>query len=94
MYKSMIGSKWELKRRVLGNLTGEIGYCFAQYPDYDDSDEIGVQVIFPNGKYDGFSAHEQKDFLRYIGFDMRYIAYKFKNVMQVSRDFENGYWEW
>lgn len=91
---SMIGAKFEVigLAGMLGNPVGTIGYVFNEYPDYN-ADSVGVQIIFPNGNYDGFSAHEQKDYLRFIGFDLRYDCYEFKNVMQVSRDFNNGYWK-
>lgn len=92
--KSMIGATFTLTRSMLGNPAGVIGYVFNQYPDFDDSDEVGVQVIFPNGNYDGFSAHEQKDFLHFEGFDSEYVDYEFENVMQVSRDFRDSYWKW
>jgi hypothetical protein len=90
---SMIGAKFSLKRDVLCNPAGAIGYCFNQYPDFDTPDATGVQVIFPNGEYDGFSIREQKEFLNFLGFDKRYTNYKFSNVIIVARDYEKGYWK-
>jgi hypothetical protein len=93
---SMIGAKFEIIRPagILGNPVGTVGYTFNQYDDFNSPDKLGVQIIFPNGNYDGFSVHEQKDFLKFLGFDEQYTNYEFKNVIQVSRDFDRGYWKW
>ena len=94
MHQWMVGARYELLVPMLGNPAGVIGYCFDQYPDFDDSDEIGVQLIFPNGEYDGFSDHEQKEFLRFIDFDWRYVTYEFQNVIKVYEDYSKNYWRW
>lgn len=91
---SVVGRKYRLKVNVLGNPVGTIGYVFNQYKDFDYPNETGIQIIFPNGEYDGFSVNEQDNFLEEMGYDLRYIGYQFTNVMQVVRDFQNGYWEW
>jgi len=90
---SMIGWKMKLKVACLGNLAGTIGFVFNQYKDFDDQNGIGVQVIFPNGKYDGFSVEEQKQFLEEVYPVLEYAGYEFQNVMQVTRDFRAGYWD-
>lgn len=90
----MIGAKFKLKRDMLGAKAGDIGYVFDQYTDFDNPNEQGVQIIFPNGGYDGFSVKEQELFLEYLGIDMRYTAYEFRSVIQVSKDFMRGYWQW
>jgi hypothetical protein len=92
----MIGGIFEITRPagMLGNPVGTIGYVFNQYKDYDDPNEIGVQIIFPNGDYDGFSFHEQSLWLKCIGHDRRYEGYQFKSVMQLYKDFNSGYWKW
>lgn len=90
---SMIGWMFRLKVAMLGNQAGAVGYVFNQYPDFDDPNEIGVQVIFPNGDFDGFSVEEQKLFLEPIHPVLEYAGYEFKHVIQVSRDFEAGYWD-
>lgn len=91
---SMIGAKFKLLRPMLGAAEGEIGYVFNQYEDFDDETKLGVQIIFPNGEYDGFSAEEQELYLTYEGYDLRYVGYQFKHVMQVGRDYQNGFWKW
>ena len=88
-----IGSKFKLLKSMLGNSAGVIGYVFHQYKDYDDSDEIAIEIIFSNGNYDGFSKREQSDFLEYQGYNLEYAGYIFQNVIQVSKDFRNGYWK-
>ena len=90
----MIGSVWKLKVNCLGNPAGTIGYVFNEYADFDDPFALGVQIIWPNGEYDGFSIKEQEDFLEYVGYDMRYVDYKFTNVITMSRDYDRGYWAW
>jgi len=90
----MIGSRWILKVPCLGNPVGTVGYCFNEYKDFDDPNALGIQVIFPNGEYDGFSIKEQHNFLEYANYDMHYTDYKFTNVINVSRDFDKGYWTW
>ena len=92
--KNIVGAKYRLRVNVLGNPVGTVGYVFNQYSDFDYPNETGIQIIFPNGEYDGFSVNEQDNFLEYLGYDLRYVNYQFKNVMQVTRDFRNGYWEW
>jgi hypothetical protein len=90
--KCMIGARFILNRDCLGNKTGAMGYVFNEYQDYDDPTKIGVQIIFPNGEYDGFSWAEQQAFLTQIGVEERYTSYRFRNVIKVSRDFADGYW--
>jgi hypothetical protein len=88
----MIGYKYMLTNPLLGNPVGAIGYVFNQYPDYDNPRALGVQIIFPNGEYDGFSVKEQKRFLKFMGMDLRYADYEFRSVIQVGIDYEKGYW--
>lgn len=90
----MIGAKFKLKTPMLGVPVGSVGYVFNQYDDFDYPRELGVQIIFENGNYDGFSITEQEMFLEYLGYDTRYVGYKFKNVMQVYMDYRSGYWKW
>lgn len=89
----MVGAKFKLRVACLGNSIGTVGICFNEYQDFDYIDQTGVQVIFPNGEYDGFSVEEQKMFLEYVGHDLNCIGYRFKNVMEVAKDFRNGYWK-
>ena len=90
----MIGSVWALKVDCLGNPAGTLGYCFEEYKDYEIRGATGIQVIFPNGEYCGFSAKEQEEFFDFVNYDMRYVYYKFTNVINVSLDFNKGYWKW
>ena len=90
----MIGRAYRLKVHCLGNDAGTVGYVFNQYPDYDYPSEWGVQIIFPNGEYDGFSYNERQNFLDYLGVDRRFVGFNFKNVGQVAKCFREGYWKW
>jgi hypothetical protein len=94
MSEYMVGTAYALKVNMLGNLAGTIGYVFNQYEDYDDKTKLGVQIIFPNGEYDGFSAKEQERFLEVVGYKWEYCTYQFTNVIQVGIDFAKGYWKW
>lgn len=89
----MIGVKFRLKRAMLGNPAGTMGYVFNDYKDFEEDGWRGVQIIFPNGNYDGFSFEEQGLYLEEDGFSKEHENYQFQNVMQVSRDFRNGYWD-
>jgi hypothetical protein len=89
---SLIGMKVRLKKAMLGNPVGEVGYVFSQYPDFDDSSKLGIQIIFPNGEYDGFSVDEQRLYIETLFIDPRYSSYEFSNVMRVWRDYQNKYW--
>lgn len=90
----MIGYKFRLKKPMLGMPVGSVGYVFNEYPDYDDPKELGIQLIFENGNYDGFSIYEQNMFLEPNGFEPTCCTYVFENVMKVQSDFEKGYWKW
>ena len=90
---SKIGKKFKLKVDMLGNPRGSVGYAFNEYTDFDWRDQTGIQIIFPNGNYDGFSMEEQKLFLEEVyERESKYTKYVFTNVMQVSKDFQKGYW--
>ena len=92
-----VGTICKLKVPMLGNETGTLGVVFNDYGD-------GVQVIFENGNYDGFSSKvrmggsgadpmrdsETLAFLEEIGFEESLAGYQFKNVMQVAEDFRKG----
>lgn len=90
---TLVGYRYKLLRPMLGNDSGAIGFVFDQYEDFDNPDAFGVQIIFPNGNYDGFSYKEQQEFLESLGYDFRYLTYKFENVMKVSMDYRNKYWD-
>ena len=91
-----IGDVVTLNTAMLGCNPGTRGVVFNSYTDFDNPAETGVQIIFENGEYDGFSASDQNTFLEpenveYIPFYIR--DYKFENVMKVTRDFVNGFWD-
>lgn len=95
MYKtSLIGAKFSISHPMLGNPAGSIGYVFAEYEDFDGEGGSGIQIIFENGNYDGFSVEEQELFLDYVGYVPEYQSYEFTNVMELYRDFNAGYWKW
>ncbi len=90
----MIGDRWKLTREMLGMPVGSIGYVINEYQDYDFHDGIGIQLIFQNGNYDGFSVNDQDNFLEFLGHNERIENYQFKNVLQVEKDYRNHYWLW
>ncbi len=75
---------------LLGNPAGTRGVAYWQYQILGDK-EPGLQFIFSNGEYDGFSVEEQENMLEEIGFSEALSIYKFSNVIQLSKDYEAGY---
>jgi len=90
------GQKVELRVQCLGNPAYTAGYVVDVYKDFVDPSKEGVMVIFPNGNYDGFSHEEQGLFFCYDQHpevNPVYNDYKFTNVIQLSRDFNKGFWK-
>lgn len=91
-----VGDVVTLSTSVLGNKPGTRGVVYDVYEDFDDQTKRGASIIFENGNYDGFSYEDQQIMLneedvKYIPFWVR--DYKFINVMKVSEDFRNGFWD-
>jgi hypothetical protein len=82
----IVGDVVLLKQAMLGEEQHSVGVVFHVYDD-------GVQIMFTDGGYDGFSTSEQSDFLIEIGHDKQTENYQFKNVMQVSRDYGFRLWD-
>jgi hypothetical protein len=93
-----VGTIVKLKVDCLGNKAGTLGVVFYHYGD-------GIQAIFENGNYDGFSNHktvgpvvETGLFLEEVGFEESLAGYKFQNVNTVSEDYRMGkfdiVWRW
>lgn len=89
-----VGTICKLKVDCLRNKAGTLGVVFY---DYDE----GFQAIFENGCYDGFSTTgtvsgnrqgqtEAEFFLDEVGFKASLAGYEFKNVLQVSMDYNRG----
>lgn len=93
MKTTMMGWQVKLKKAMLGNEVGAIGYVFNEYQDFDNETKSGVQVIFQNGEYDGFSVEEQGLYLEMIHPILDYAEYEFNNIMQTLRDFNAKYWD-
>ena len=81
-----VGTIVKLQLACLGNEVGTRGVVYDEY----NIGTKGVSVIFENGEYDGFSEEEQRMFLKEKGICEELSTYKFTNVMQLSRDFDNG----
>lgn len=79
---------------LLGCNPGTRGVVYEVYQDFDDPDKQGASIIFENGNYDGFSAEEQDLMLNEEHvFLYQKKPYNFQNVMKLSEDFRNGYWD-
>ena len=89
----VVGQKVILKRNMMNEHEGSVGFVYETYPDFDDSGKMGASIIFQRGSYDGFSAQEQSLFLEAGRVDQRYAMYEFKNVNQVLLDYRSGYWD-
>ena len=85
-----VGTVVKLLVPCLGNPSEAVGVCYEEYHIGSDK---GSSFIFANGSYDGFSEDEQESFLREIGYDYNVGSYIFTNVMRVSDDFRNGFWD-
>lgn len=83
MRELAVGDIVKLKVDCLGNSQGDIGVVINKY-------QGGVQVIFANGEYDGFSDEEQKKMLERTGHDSYLENYQFTNVMQLTKDYNLG----
>jgi len=93
--KLNVGNVVSLKVGMLKNNPGTKGVVFNNYPDFDDDSKVGAQIIFENGEYDGFSADDQDYYLEKLPTKTlkEHANYEFKNVMRVSQDFKNGFWD-
>lgn len=82
------GTLKRLKLDCLGNPKGTVGVCYEDYG-------AGASFIFPNGNYDGFSYEDEifTCFDDYEGFCPECADYNFQHVMQLSRDFNRGYFK-
>ena len=80
-----IGTVVVLKVRCLGNKAGTRGVC---YETYTLGGPEAASFIFENGNYDGFPPEDQERFLIYI--EDTDFEYHFTHVMQLSRDYTNG----
>lgn len=93
MENLVVGQTVYLKKAMLGEIIGSKGYVYETYEDFDDSQKNAVSIIFSRGSHDGFSVKDQELFLEIERVDQRYSMYDFKNVSQVNRDYQNGYWQ-
>ena len=93
MENLVVGQRVILNREMLGEHVGSIGFVYEVYQDFDYSDLSAVSIIFQSGSFDGFSVKEQEAFLIPLEVDSRYTMYNFKNVNQVWKDYQNGYWK-
>ncbi len=82
----IVGDQVKLTKAMLGNDIGTLGYVYEEYGIN------GVSVVFENGSYDGFSEWEQDNFLEFVRHIRQYQNYIFTSVMEVTRDYERGYW--
>lgn len=86
----VVGSKVSLKRGMLGEPAGAIGFVVDVYRI---GNARGVSIIFENGGFDGFSPDEQYLYLNNLGVDERYANYLFNNVWEVERNRRDRFWE-
>lgn len=93
MENLVVGQRVILNREMLGEHVGSIGFVYEVYNDFDNQDLNAVSVIFQGGGYDGFSVSDQEAYLTLLEVDSRYTMYEFKNVNQVYKDYQNGYWQ-
>jgi hypothetical protein len=66
---------------------GEVGVC---YEVYTLDNRPCYSFIFQSGRYDGFSPDEVATMLQVTGRSDALAGYEFKNVQQLTRDYEAG----
>jgi len=84
-----VGDVVALRVPCLQNEPGALGVVFNEY----ELNGHGVQIIFENGEYDGFSETDQEEWLNYIGHNEITEGYRFTNVMKLSDDYRRGIFE-
>jgi hypothetical protein len=76
-----VGDVVKLTTLLLGNSPETIGFVF--------NDELNIQqIIFENGKYDGFDLRDQTNFLEKIGHEDSLTNYQFINVFRTGIDYD------
>lgn len=82
---------------LMGVSKGMVGYVFEVYTDFEDGTKQGIQVIFENGEYHGFSHSEQKTMLNRVKYVPLYGIYRYssweEHISKVTKDYERGYWD-
>ena len=72
----------------------DIGETGVVYEQYGIGGRPGWSVIFEKGRYDGFSPDEVERFLEVTDLvDAKVSSYQFINVMKLSDDFRNGFFD-
>ena len=75
----------------LGNPSGTLGIVYCLYEDFDTHNLEAAEIIFENGDGDGFSAEEQKTWIKKIGVHPKYTGYIYISRMSLNKDFKAGY---
>lgn len=88
IFDMLIGTIVKLKRECLGNSKDTRGIFYEVYSR--GKGEEGASIIFENGKYDGFSAEEQREILIPIGISEDLMNYEFEYVGKLIEDFRKG----
>lgn len=88
--KLQVGCSFNLYARILGNHAGTRGVC---YQEYNLNGRPGYSFIFPNGRYDGFSTEEVRQFFHISSWKMHASIqdYQFQNVSTLIDDFNDGH---
>ncbi len=81
------GAVVSLRVPCLGNPAGALGVC---YEVYGSPERPGASFLFANGQSDGFGPVDQDHALEYRGFCGWFADYRFANLTQLRRDFEDG----
>ncbi len=85
-----VGNLVFAKHSTAINHEGEHGICVGVY---EIGGRAGYDIIFERGGYDGFSPDEVELILIKTGFLQQYSRYCFTNVMQLDKDYKNGYFK-
>jgi hypothetical protein len=83
-----VGMICSIGQICLGNPEGSLAVVYEQY---SVGHQNGVSIMFPNGKFDGFSVQCMEIFgVCPVRLSSSVTSYQFQDVIQLSADFKRG----
>ena len=88
MRPPMVGDVVKCICDILDNSEGSLGFVY--YVSIENIKDPRAFIIFENGEYDEFSGVENHMMFKRVTHEKTLASYKFKNDIQLSKDFDNG----
>jgi hypothetical protein len=89
IYKPVCYEVGDIVKLIVGPDKDHLGYVYEVYNRHEERDRLGVSIILDDGRdLGGFSGEEQAGYLEFIR--KSGVFYEFRNVMQLSRDWDAG----